>query len=388
MHDTTLVAKRLLLVDDQPRNLALLEVLLRPLGHDLHAADGGRSAIELFEKHPPDLVLLDLVMPEVDGLAVLRHIRRKSSRPHVPVILVTAHSEREHRLRGLEAGADEFLEKPIDRAILLARVRTLLQLKASRDELQTSRDVLAERNASLERLQREQRELTQFIVHDLKNPLAVVAGNLQWALESLAKTRFVDPSEPSLTAIAESLAEANGGALRMRSMIEDLLTIARFEHAEFPVRPEVVSIADLLHSLVETYGRKAEQKNISLLLSTPPEAQGKVRADPSLFRRVLENILDNALRYTPSSGRIRIATRSERAFEIRVSNSGPSIPNSLRRRIFEKFVRGDLKNEAVGNAGLGLYFCKCAVEAHGGQIDVEETADWPTSFVIQLPLPD
>src|SRR5262249_46810825 len=136
-------------------------------------ARGGREALELFDQEGADLVLLDVLMPGLDGLDVLTHIRARSDRPYVPVVLVTAHSERQHRLRGLEAGADDFLEKPVDQSILVARVRTLLRLKVALDELRT-------RNAELEQLQREQRELTQFIVHDLKNPITVMYANLQF----------------------------------------------------------------------------------------------------------------------------------------------------------------------------------------------------------------
>jgi signal transduction histidine kinase len=365
------------LVDDQPRNLALLEALLRPLGHQLFTADGGDAAIALFEAHSLDLVLLDLVMPGVDGLAVLAHIRRHPRGAHLPVIVVTAHSEREHRLRGLEAGADEFLEKPVDRAILLARVRTLLQLKESRDELQASRDMLAGRNTLLEQLQREQQELTQFIVHDLKSPLSVVAGNLQWARENISNSSTDD--------FAEALTEANDSVSRMREMIDDLLTVARLEGADLTVRCEIVSVGDLLRALIETYVRKARSKGVLLLPLAEGNCDFKVRADPSLLRRVFENILDNALRYTPASGRIGVVARQGEAIEIKICNTGPPIPPSDRERIFEKFARGKSERPSAGNAGLGLYFCKCAIEALDGKIVVLEVPEWPTCFLIELP---
>src|SRR5881396_3844924 len=172
--------RRILLVDDQLANLKILEASLARLGHELIRAADGQSAIALFEASAPDLVLLDFVMPGVDGLDVLAHIRASKERAHTPVVLITAHSNRDHRLRGLEAGADDFLEKPIDRAILVARVNMLLALKDSRDALQTSRDELQRRHSALEDAQREQRELMEFIVHDLKNPLHVVHSALEW----------------------------------------------------------------------------------------------------------------------------------------------------------------------------------------------------------------
>ncbi|MEY4576671.1 MAG: hypothetical protein RL701_1374, partial [Pseudomonadota bacterium] len=223
MTDLRSKPKRLLLVDDNPRNLKLLEIRLQPLGHDLLFAESGEAAIQLFDAQHPDLVLLDLVMPGIDGLQVLGHIRSHETDLHVPVILITAHSERSHRLLGLQAGADEFLEKPIDAPILIARVKTLLMLKESRDAVQASRDSLAARNRDLERLQREQHELLQFVVHDLKNQVFVVLGNLDWARKNMQRA-----SKDELTEVVE---EGAAGALRLRNMVEDLFVVSNLEDA-------------------------------------------------------------------------------------------------------------------------------------------------------------
>lgn len=365
--------KRILLVDDNARNLTLLELRLQSLGHELIFADGGAAAIALYDERQPDLVLLDLMMPDVDGLAVLKHIRARDA--HVPVILVTAHSERSFRLQGLQAGADEFLEKPIDAPILLARVNTLLKLKASRDDLGASRDALVARNRDLERLQREQRELMQFVVHDLKNQLFVVLGNLDWARHNV---RSAPPHE-----MAGVLEEGAASALRLRAMVEDLLVISNLEDASFRVRPERVPVTEIVRDVLAAYERKASQKRVSL--DAPASTGYQLWGDPALLRRVIENILDNSLRHAPSAGHVSIQTRLGRLLEISISNDGPPVPPEDRERIFEKFARGSGQAPTVGNAGLGLYFCKRAVEAHGGQIRVLETSEWPTSFVIELP---
>jgi CheY-like chemotaxis protein len=146
--------QKLLLVDDDARNVMALVAVLEPMGHLLVHASDGATALELFEREEPDIVLCDLVMRGMDGLEVLRRIRGHRERGHTPVILITAYGEREPRLEALELGVDEFLEKPIDPAILRARVTTLLRLKVSRDDL-------ANRHAALQRLQREQREILE-----------------------------------------------------------------------------------------------------------------------------------------------------------------------------------------------------------------------------------
>jgi signal transduction histidine kinase len=354
-------------------NLAVLEGYLRPLGHQLVRAADGRAALASFDEVTPDLVLLDFVMPGFDGIDVLTHLRARPRGLHVPVVLVTAYGDREHRLRGIEAGADEFLEKPVDSAILTARVRTLLSLKESRDALQESRDELARRHQALEVAQREHRELTEFIVHDLKSPLSVVYGGLGWVLE-----------QRSIAAeVKDALSDAYKAAGRLRSMIGDLLTISRLEQSNFPLQRESVSLAKLVRSVIQSHLRRAEELGIAL--APAPDVSLEVSADAMLLRRVLENILDNALRYTPKSGRVAIDVRAAAGVEIAISNDGPAIPLAQRSRIFEKFARGEGQPGEMRNAGLGLYFCKRAVEAHGGAIELRETEEWPTSFLIRLP---
>jgi diguanylate cyclase (GGDEF)-like protein len=364
--------KRLLLVDDEPRNLALLERLLAPLGHELIRAEDGQSALTAFSACKPDLVLLDLVMPGLDGLDVLTRMRAEEGASHVPVIVLTAHSEREYRLRGIEAGADDFLEKPTDGRSLRVRVSTLLQLKESRDTLRRLNDELESRNVQLTQLQREQRELTAFVVHDLKSPLAAVLANLEFARD---QTR----NRPDLE---EGLGEAALACGRLRSMIDDLLVISRLEDSEFPLHNELIVLSDLLRDVFGEYVRQAADKHVKLL--GPPRTNTRVHADRALLQRVIENILDNSLRHTPEHGRMGIATRTNGEIEIAVSNTGPSIPPSERQRIFEKFARVD-QSATRTNAGLGLYFCKRAIEALGGSISVTETPEWPTSFVLRLP---
>jgi two-component system sensor histidine kinase/response regulator len=367
-------SQKILLVDDEPRNLALLEAWLAPLGHELIKARDGYDALAAFERDDPDLILLDYVMPGLDGLEVLTQIRARTDKAHVPVVLITAHSDREHRLRGIKAGADDFLEKPVDSALLLARVRILLELKRSRDELQASRDELERRHAALQEAQREHRELTEFIVHDLKSPLSVVCAGLDWAREQVL------PSQPQLT---DAIADVSLAAGRISAMIADLLVISRMEQSDFPLHREPVILPTLLDSIVRSYVRRADEKGIVMAPRTDEVLQ--VQADRKLLRRVLENILDNAFRYTPPRGRIGITCRPRRGVEITVSNDGPVIPVTERQRIFEKFRRGKQELTSPGNAGLGLYFCKRAIEAHGGAIDVSETREWPTNFTISLP---
>jgi two-component system sensor histidine kinase/response regulator len=359
---------RVLLVDDEPRNLAVLEAYLAPQGYELVRAQGGREALEVFERAPPDIILLDVLMPELDGIDVLTHIRAQDRPERIPVILVTGQTEREDRLRGFEAGADEFLEKPVDRALLLTRVRTLLRLKAAGDEV-------VRRNALLEALRREQRELTEFLVHDLKNPLSVVHMNLGW----LAQTIGADRSD-----IHEALVDSTEASSRIQTMLEDLIAVSRIEQANAPLSRADVDVGEIIDDLGRAHSREAQAKGLSLRVHADPGLV--VPADPAILRRVLENLLRNALQYTPADGRISISAKGGAEVEIAVSNTGQPILAEERGRIFEKFRRGASAATKGGNVGLGLYFCKRAMEAHGGDIAVTQSPGWPISFVLRLPV--
>ena len=357
---------RVLLVDDEPRNLTLLEAYLSPLGYELVRAGSGQEALEAFERAPPDLILLDVMMPDLDGIDVLTHVRAHDRMAYVPVILVTGLTEREDRLRGFEAGADEFLEKPVDRALLLARVRTLLRLKEAGDEL-------VRRNLLLERLQREQREMTAFIVHDLKNQLSIAHLNIGWVKQSIG---------PERGDLHDALTDALDASGRLHRMIDDLLAVARLEQVDVPLQRDRVAVDDLLGELARAHSREALEKRIGLRVEA--ESGLSVCADRAILRRVLENLVGNALQYTPADGRVGLSARGGPDVEITVSNTGAPIPEQERSHIFEKFRRGENAPMKGGHAGLGLYFCRRAMEAHRGSITVAETQEWPTSFVLRF----
>ncbi len=236
-----------------------------------------------------------------------------------------------------------------------------------------SREELLERISSLEEAQQLQRELMDFIVHDLKGPLTGLTANAEWVYEQLA-------GQP--VALLQAVEDVLQGATRLRSMIGDLLLVSQLEQGSFPLVRERVDLNELVQSSMNLVRREADQKDVTLLQST--ELGAAAHADPTLLLRVLSNLLDNSLRFTPPGGRITVAVSSGRGLDLRVANSGPAIPLAERARIFEKFARGD-SSEPHMHTGLGLYFCRRAVEAHGGRIAVEDYEDYPTCFRVQVP---
>jgi two-component system, sensor histidine kinase and response regulator len=362
------MAECLLLVDDEPGNLRALEALLAPCGYRLVRAPHAAVAMVAFERERPDLVICDLVMPDLDGVALLGLIRAHAHRSHTPVILVTAYTEREHRLRALRSGADEFLEKPIDHAILLARVNLLLRLKQSRD-------ALVEQNRALQQAHREQRELTEFVVHDVKTPLGTLRAGLGQLRDGLGR---------GPAALEPILSRVDAAARRLSGSLEDLLWISRLEHDSFPVFRRPVALDDALRRMVERFAPTARAAAVELSLAAPNGVT--LSTDERLVGRVLENLLDNAVRYTPSGGRIHLELRAHDDVELLVSNDGPTIPGVERERIFQKFVRGAMDSPCPGHPGIGLYFCRRAVEALDGDVRVTDVAGWRTSFSVRLPV--
>jgi signal transduction histidine kinase len=263
-------------------------------------------------------------------------------------------------------------------------------LRWSPDAELPSRDELLRHHAALLDAQREHRELTELIVHDLKAPLSALRAGLDWVREHLP---------PRQDELAEAIADADSAARRLGAMIGDLLAVSRLDQGDLPLRRQPISLRTLFDLIAHTYARRAADKGIALTSDfntasgdddAQVEVQVEVQADPTLLERVMENLVENALRHTRRNGQIRLsATRRtgsrSRPVEIAVSNDGPPIPPPERARIFHKFARGQAEGAVAGSAGLGLYFCKRAVEAHGGAIAVVETPDWPTSFRISLP---
>jgi signal transduction histidine kinase len=372
----------ILVVDDVEPNVVALEALIGDLGCEVVRATSGNEGLRQLLKREFAVILLDVQMPGMDGYEMARYARANPDTRDVPIIFLTAMDRTEENiLQGYGSGAVDVLYKPLNPLILRSKVRVFLDLYITRRrladgvaELRASTDELERRHHALEQAQRDHRELTEFIVHDLKNPLSVVYSGLEWAIEQIPSTQGD---------FGAAIADAFEATVRLRSMIEDLLTISRMEQPSFDLRREVVSVGTFLRSIVQSYMARAQKRGIDLAL--PPAESGEVHADQTLLRRVVENILDNAFRYTPPKGRIAVTVRPSAGVEINVSNDGPVIPAPERRRIFEKFKRGAGERAGRGNAGLGLYFCKRAVEAHGGEIDVLETRDWPTLFRINLP---
>jgi two-component system, sensor histidine kinase and response regulator len=362
----------LLVVDDIAANRDVLSRRLNRQGHVVETADNGVDALRLMHETPFDLVLLDIMMPDMDGYEVLRRIKADASLQHIPVVMISALNEVQSVVRCVEAGADDYLAKPFDPTLLKARVSSCLEKKRGRDREAALFEQLQKNYSRLQELEKLRDDMRNMIVHDLRTPLtAVIVG-----VEMLAKEGTLNEDQHEMMAIAA------GGGKTMLGMINDLLDVEKMESGSLQLQYEDLSAASLVSGAIEQVASLAGEERIDVITEVPatlPSFQG----DAKKLSRTLVNLIANAIKFT-RAGTVTITAAQQRdAMRFAIRDTGEGIPHEAFGRIFEKF--GQLDSRRVGT-GLGLAFCKLAVEAHGGSIDVESTVGVGSTFAFTIPL--
>lgn len=380
----------ILVVDDEAGDRELLRELLEKEGYLVLEAESGEEALRLAMEASPHLILLDVMVPDLNGYEVCRRLREEPRTRFIPVVMVTAHGDFEHRLLGIEAGADEFLLKPVNLSELTTRVRSLLRLRAYHDDLEESHRRLKESEELREKL-------TSLIIHDLNGPLSTILFNVSVVL--------ADPEGKLGEREKTFLQRALQSGEQLAQMVRNLLDISRMEEGKLLLHKESLQVADLIRESLAAVREQAAGRGIHLDADLPPILP-LVQGDRELLGRVLSNLLWNALDYTPRGGFIHVTARHVRGavigvrgpgvqpptpedelVEIRVQDTGVGIPRAYQEKIFEKFTQiGVGVDKGRRGTGLGLTFCKLAVEAHGGTIWVESQEGRGSTFIFTLPL--
>jgi len=355
----------ILVVDDIPENVELLEAYLVPEKYNVVTAYNGIEALERAQETAPDIVLLDVMMPQMDGFEVCQTLKNDPKTQFVPVVMVTALKERDDKLKGIEAGADDFLTKPIDRVELLTRIKSLIRVKFLHDDLEKS-------YLELQELQNTKERLTQMIIHDLKNPLTGVKANIEIVgMEDLGETR-------------ECLDAAQRSCDLLFNMIQDLLDISKMEEGKLVLTRETLDLSEIVSPVVREVSvpAQAEDKEVMVAL---PEDLARINLDRDLVYRTLSNLMQNAVKHSGRGGVITVrASNTDTHMQIAVQDTGQGIPEAFQEKIFEKF--GQVESRQRTGSGLGLTFCKMAVEAHDGEIWVESVEGEGSTFIFELPL--
>lgn len=358
----------ILVVDDTVENLRLLSVMLGAQGYEVRPVTNGRQALQAVERDPPDLILLDINMPGMNGYEVCVQLKANPALKDIPVIFLTALSDVADKVKAFDVGGIDYITKPFQLEEVQARVRTHVALRRAGLELSDS----YKRLASLERLRDD---LVHMVVHDMRSPLTVMLGHLQMLREGPLKGLSGDA--------LEDLTAAERAARRLGRMANDLLDVSRLEEGKLPLRKEE---SDLVLAASDAIG------NLGVLgRSLELHAPGQVRCsfDVDLVRRVLENLISNAIKHSRAGDvlQVSVATTEGRA-RVEVRDQGPGVPLEARQRIFEKFESDAPRAERkkYHSVGLGLTFCKLAVEAHGGAIGVSSREPKGSVFWFELPL--
>jgi signal transduction histidine kinase len=343
----------ILIVDDIPANVLLLVRMLAERGYRPRPVSSGKLALEAARAEPPDLILLDITMPEMNGYEVCEQLKADAALKDIPVIFVSALHETMDKVKAFRAGAVDYVTKPFQFEEVYARVQTQLQLH---------------------RLEKLRDDLTHMVVHDLRNPLSVIFAFLD--LLDLDESKDTSDSIRSFTALARHSAE------ELRNMISSILDVSKMGEGEMKLQREPCDLCALIRGVVAATQPLPGRRTVTL---EAPESSLTVMADAGLIRRVFQNLLSNALNYTPTGGAVRmVATLSSEAIRVTVTDSGPGIAAENHRRIFEKFGQVESLDNRTGT-GLGLTFCKLAVEAHGGRIGVESEVGSGSTFWLTLP---
>jgi signal transduction histidine kinase len=360
---------KILIVDDEPLARDVMEGFLFRDNYDMAFAARGAEALAYFESSPPDLMLLDVMMPEMDGYTVCQKLKSDERFRHIPIILVTALGSKEDLVRGFEAGADDFLAKPVNEPELRARVRSMLRIKKQHDELE----------AAL----RLREDLSHMIVHDMRSPLTAIMG----FSGMLQMRNRLSPED------LEDVNKIYAYALRVNSFLNDMLMIAKMEKAgHLILHYSTVDINKLVQRVIENHQIVTQLKRISLVTDLPIHSPQK-SLDQNLFERVVDNLLSNALKFSPPQSTVRIEVKclesadpslSEPGIRLRILDQGPGIAKEHRQHIFNKFEILELQQNKVVQVGLGLALCKMVVDSHGGRIFVEDNDPVGAVFTVEV----
>jgi two-component system sensor histidine kinase/response regulator len=359
-----------LIVDDNSNNLKIIAITLRELNYRLVIATNGQSAIEMVDKTRPDLVLLDIMMPGMDGYETCEIIKSKKENENLPIIFLTALNEKANIIKGFEVGGVDYITKPFNKEELISRVETHLELKFTQDALKKNTKYLYELNSLKDKM-------FSVIGHDLRSPL----GSVKMTLEFLSET-ISEASREELQTTVDFLLKTTNEAF---SLLDNLLGWGRAQSGNISINKEKVNLADLVNSVYLIHKKNIGAKNIEFLNNV--EKGTTICADLNTITAVLRNLLSNAIKFTPNYGSIIISSVNlENLVRIEVKDTGVGIPVENIPKLFDSTQHlTTYGTNSESGSGLGLNLCYDFVKRNDGEISVKSETGKGTSFYIDLP---
>lgn len=369
---------KILLVDDNIQNLELLDAHLTVSRYNTISCTNGFDALIMAEQEQPDLIILDVMMPKIDGFEVCRKLKASSFTKMIPIIMLTALKDVDSKIKGMEAGAEEFLSKPFNKLELLTKVKSLLKIKFLHEDLENSNSDLKTALNNLKQLEDVKNDLIHMLVHDLKNPLHGISLSLSLVVEEQVGPLNLEQKE--------FVRDAKMGAESLLRMVNDLLDVTKMEESKMKLIYEAFNINTLISAVIDSLDIMAQENNISVTLSTVEPFS--LTADKNIVERILINLLSNAIKHSYSDHSVEISSYKDNGSIVTaIKDSGEGIPPEFHSKVFEKFGHVDSKKLGYKfDTGLGLTFCKMAVEAHGGKIWLDSEPGKGSTFFFSLPI--
>jgi two-component system, sensor histidine kinase and response regulator len=353
---------RVLVVDDQPANLQVVGSTLGKLGYEIVPATDGPTALKRLALRLPDLILLDVIMPDMDGFEVCRQIHEKPEWKEIPIIFLSAADDKDLIVRALDAGGVDYITKPFNHAELISRVRTHLALKAARDR---SRQLAEDKD-----------ELLGILAHDLKNHLGGMQMSANLLRERMAKSGDDKPAQ-----LCENICHSTGQLL---AFVREFLANSAADHG-IKVKLEAVNLGEAVTRAAQDYREAARRKNLDIRAVVPAEP-ANILADRNALTQVLDNLLSNAVKFSPPGRRITIIVRSsEGGVECLVQDQGPGFTEKDKTRMFRRY--GRLSARPTGgepSTGLGLSIVKKLVQAMNGVLTCDSTPGQGATFTVRM----
>ncbi|MFZ2643878.1 MAG: hybrid sensor histidine kinase/response regulator [Verrucomicrobiia bacterium] len=377
MHPSShpVAAPSILVVDDTPENLQLLNGMLKSHGYKARPVPSGEMALRAAKSDPPDIILLDINMPEMNGYEVCRHLKSDPALAAIPVIFISALNETMDKVKAFGLGGVDYVTKPFQFEEIHARVETHLKLRQLQKELERQNRQLKESYDRLRELETLRDNLVHLVVHDLRSPLALMAGYVD-----LIKVKIAAKLNASEVGYIDVIGKHTA---KLLDMVTTLLDVSRMEAGEMPLNRQACDLAAVAKEVTDSHSVLVGRRQLSIESQSEPLS---VHADKDILQRVISNLIGNAIKFTPDGGHIRLTiSRKDSMARVAVTDTGPGVPAEYHTRIFEKFGQVD-KEARRHSTGLGLTFCKLAVEAHGGSIGIESEVGKGSTFWFALPL--
>ncbi len=355
--------QKVLIVDDITKNIQLVANFLKQAGYEINFAVSGQTALKHIEKEKFDLILLDIMMPEMDGFEVCKILKSSDETKDIPIIFLTAKTDIESITKAFKLGGIDYITKPFNKAELLARVTTHLKLQLQKRNLK-------ELNATKDKF-------FSIIAHDLKSPLNHLLGLSEILQKELESDRTND-----VIMLANLI---NESAKSGRLLLENLLEWSRSQTGSMNFNPEILNLEKLTNEAIELNENNANQKNISIKSNIKSGAIAY--ADGNMIKTILRNLISNSIKFTMKGGEIILkARKAKNVVTYSVKDNGIGIKSDDIKKLF----RIDINQNTIGQSkekgtGLGLILCDEFIQINGGTIWVESIFEKGSTFKFSLP---